>query len=152
MDEPIFPQLLFFDAYNKWYNTNFTISDLKRISLMKFGSSEPQIPLLSTFVIPVEAYEVLYPFWLSFMYNLFIPCKITTNGIPKHHRHVGGIMERVFGASLVLCDTILKFHFMGMEDLGTKSVNYDSKGDGDGYETAPEIVDKWHDILKTRKC
>ena len=152
MEEPVFPHLLFFDAYNKWFKTKFTISDLKRISSMKFNSSQPQIPLLSTFVIPVEAYEILYPFWLSFMYDLFIPCKvITTNKIPKHHRHVAGIMERVFGASLVLCDTILKFRLMGMEGLGTKSINYDSKGDGDGYETASEVIDKWHNILKTRE-
>jgi len=46
------------------------------------------------------------------MYDIFYIGKIEQNNIPKHHRHIGGIMERVFGITLILNEKIEIFKFI----------------------------------------
>jgi UDP-galactopyranose mutase len=143
IEHPAFPLRLFFDKYNSFFKTNHNIQSLK--NLCKNKISNIWVPLLSTFIIHTSIYDELYKFWINFMYDIFYIGKIEKNNIPKHHRHIGGIMERVFGITLVLNEKIEIFENIHHESLNTKQFNYEHNNgdDGDGFQTPSHIIEKY---------
>ena len=139
-----FPLELFFNKYNSFFKTNHNIESLKNLCKIKNGGNVG-VPLLSTFIIHTSVYDNLYKFWISFMYDIFYICKIEHNDIPKHHRHVGGIMERVFGITLILNENLKIFKKIDNKNLGTKRFNYNhsNNDDGDGFKTPNHIIKKY---------
>ena len=143
IEHPAFPLELFFNKYNSFFKTNHNIESLKKLCKNKTGILG--VPLLSTFIIHTSIYDKLYKFWIDFMYDIFYIGKIEQNNIPKHHRHIGGIMERVFGITLILNEKIEIFKFIHSKDLNNKQFNYNhSNGDdGDGFQTPNHIIEKY---------
>lgn len=138
-----FPLTLFFTKYNSFFKTNHDLESLMNLCEIKLGALG--IPLCSTFIIHTTIYDELYKFWTNFMYDLFYTCKIETNNIPKHHRHIGGIMERVFGITLILNENLKTFTKIDRLRLDTRKFNYNHmNGDvGDGYTTPKHIIQKY---------
>ena len=139
-----FPLELFFNKYNSFFKTNHNIESLKNLCKIKTGGNVG-IPLLSTFIIHTSVYDNLYEFWISFMYDIFCICKIEDNDIPKHHGHVGGIMERVFGITLILNENLKLFKKIHNKNLDTKRFNYNhiNNGKGNRFETPNHIIKKY---------
>ena len=144
-----FPINFFFYKYNIFFKTNHSLQTLKNICKIKMNGII-EIPLLSTFIVHISIYNELYEFWTSFMYDLFYICKIENNNIPKHHRHIGGIMERVFGITLILNEKLKCFIKLDSSNLNSKKLNYQhSNGDdGDGYKTPNHIIEKYKNHKK----
>ncbi len=147
------PLNLFFNKYNSFFKTNHNLESLINLCKIKIGDNYG-IPLLSTFIIHTSIYNELYKFWTIFMYDIFYICKIENNSIPKHHRHIGGIMERIFGITLILNEKLNDFIKIDSININTKKFNYQhSNGDdGDGYKTSKHIIQKYTNHEKILLC
>ena len=59
--------------------------------------------MFSTFIIHIDIYIKLYPFWTYYAYIL-LKWRAEYAEIEKNYRYVGAMMERVFGITLMLED------------------------------------------------
>ena len=97
----------------------------------------------NSFLIPRWAYERLFPWWLQVAYDLF-PWVKRSNDIPRHHRHVGGIMERVVGLSIAAEDGLELQRLAGTMELSFRAHNYkDSRDFGDESPTASRTMRRY---------
>ena len=97
----------------------------------------------NSFLIPRWAYERLFPWWLQVAYDLF-PWIKRSDDIPHHHRHVGGIMERVVGLSIAAEDGLELRRLVGTMELSFRGRNYkDSRDFGEDSPTPSRTMRRY---------
>ena len=145
----VFPFKFFLEKYNKFFNKGYDREEVEHLSMNKFRSSTPLIPLLSTFMIHKNIYESLLPFWREIMFALFVYLKINKHPYPKFHRYIAIVMERIIGLSLVLSPSIENFTKVEMREIEKRHENYAhwNNSTGKNFNTPTSTVLKYFNTL-----
>lgn len=139
MEETIIPINFFFEEYSSYFNEPITFEEFKKICENKMNKLE--IPLLNTFLISSNNYDLFYPFWKHIADKLAPIVKRPKTNIMAHHRFIGSIMERYVGMTLILKLNIFKKLEAIFHDF---SFDYQNRDKGEIHKTPDEILKKYN--------